>query len=198
MGGRLLRAKEMVHLGEHVRMGVQMQKADRLTARDLAAAQGLNDATGDRMIATNRHRPRPGFVYFAVEPGDLLDAVLVVVCARKRHIADVCNFRAVPWVYAKRAVAAPLQSRNISDRARAEVLVALCCTITGRVRHACKHDIHSLRPCIGAAEHRRDAPPVQVFHHASVVFFGHGVLLNANLKSILTKSKPQSQRYRDV
>ena len=53
MRGRFLRAQEMIHLSEYIRMRIQMQKADRLTARQLTAAKRLHNAPSDRMIAAN-------------------------------------------------------------------------------------------------------------------------------------------------
>ena len=43
MRGGLLGPQEMIDLGEHIRMGVEMQEADRLSPGDLTTAKRLYD-----------------------------------------------------------------------------------------------------------------------------------------------------------
>ena len=171
--GALLGAEEMIDGGEDIGMRVKMQKADLLAAGQLAAAEALDDAAGDGMVAADRHRPRAAGVYVLVELGDPLDAVFIVVGPRKRHVTHIYDFRSFPGVQLKPPMRTALQRGDVAHGAGAQMLVALGGAVAGRMRHADKRDIRAGCGLVRRAEQGRHAPPVKVFHHAAIVLVTH-------------------------
>ena len=59
MGGRLLGAEPVVKIVEGVGVGIEVEQGGFLTAgqRGTFAAERLNDAAGDGVVAADRHGP---------------------------------------------------------------------------------------------------------------------------------------------
>ena len=175
MGRGFLGPEEMIHLGKDICMGVEMQETDLLALGDPAPPQRLHDAACDRMIAPDRDRARACGVDFGEEPGDLLDAILVVVCAGKGHVAHIDDLGRCPRIKLELAMHPPCDRRDVAQGARAQMLIPLGRAVAGGMRHARKGDVLPLRPLVGAAEHGGDAPPIQVVHHGFEMFVSHAL-----------------------
>ena len=179
----------MVDGREHIGMRIQMQKAYLLAARQLAAPQPLNDAASDRMITADRHRPRPAGINIAIEIGNPLDAVLIVIGAWKRHIAGIDNGGRLPWIHLKAAMRTALQGGYIAYGARAQMLVTLGGPIAGGMRHTHQCDIGALGAGMRRAKQGRYPPPVKVVHHALIMLVSHCPAFRE--KNVTAQTMPQ-------
>ena len=175
--GAFLGAEKVIDGGEDVGMGIQMEEADFFAAGEPAAAKPLDDAAGDRMVAADRHRPRAASINVPIEVRDALDAVLIVIRPRERHVTDIDNFRSLPRVQLKAAMRAALQGRDVANGAGAEMLVALGGTVSRRMGNANKRDIGTVGSFMGRAEQRRHTPPV-----------GFSIMLRSCLSAIVMLS----------
>ena len=171
--GAFLGAEEVIDGGEDVGMGVKMEEADLLAAGEPAAAKPLDDAAGNRMVTTDRHRPRAAGINVPIEIRDALDAVLIVIGPRKRHVTDIDDFRRLPRVQLEAAMRAALKGRDVAYGAGPEMLVALRGAVACRMGDADKRHIGTVGSFMGGAEQRRHTPPVKVLHHAAVVLVSH-------------------------
>ena len=102
--------QKMIDRGEHIGMRIKMQETDLLAAGQRTIAKCLDNPARDRVIATNRHRPRPGNINRSVEI-DLLDAVLIVIGPWKRHIAGINNAGTGPGIKTEPPMRPALQRR---------------------------------------------------------------------------------------
>ena len=93
------------------------------------------------MVAADRDGAGIRFGEPAEVGGDPLDATLVVVRLRKRHVAEVVNAAGLPRGKAEGGVVAPPQGGHVANGARAEVLVALGRGVAGSVRHRDESDV---------------------------------------------------------
>ena len=59
MGCRLHRPHEVGDVVEGVGMRIEVQKARLLTTGQIAATERLENASGDRMVTADGHRPQP-------------------------------------------------------------------------------------------------------------------------------------------
>ena len=188
---RFLGPEKMINGGEHIGMGIEVEKADRLTPRQLAPAKRLNNTASDRMVAADGYRPGPRRINILIKGGDLFDAVFIVVAPGESDITGINNLCLLPRVQLKAAMHPALQGGDIAHRPRPQMLVPLGGTVAGGMRHANERDIRALRVLMRASEKRRDPPPVEVVHHAVIVFFGHGFVVScycyAEIRSCFTK-----------
>ena len=139
----------MVDLGKNVGMGVQMQETDGFAVRDLSASDGLNDATGDRVISSDRNWPGAAGINSRKELCNPRDAILVVIGTRERDITNIDNFCNGPWVQTKVCMDAAGNCGDIAQRARAKMLVSLGGPISSGMRDADQGNIRPSGPVFG-------------------------------------------------
>ena len=106
-------------------MSVEVQKARLLTTGQVAATERLENASGDRMVTADGHRPTAGGVESGVVLGDHLDRALVVVAFAQRHVTQATDPGHLPRVDAEMVVDPAADRRHIADGAGSEMLVTL-------------------------------------------------------------------------
>jgi len=171
----------VIDFGKDIGMGIEMQKANRLPFRQFAATKGLNNPAGDRMIAANRKGPHPRVVDAFIKSRDAFDAIFIVIGSRKRDIARVDNRRGRPRIEANLTMDTALYRSDISHRPRPKMLIAFRGAIAGGMRHANQGDISGSKFFregidMGATKQRRYPPPIEIVHHAGIMFLRHGGL----------------------
>ena len=158
--------------------GVEVQQARPLATGEVGvgATDGLKDAAGDRVVATDGNRLGAGGVDVLVEVGDHFDRALVVVALRQRHVAQVVDAAHVPRVDTELTVDSSPYGGYVAHSPGAEVLVALGSAVAGGVGNADQRDVGIGRVGVGvvvvvvvAAKQRGDAIPVDAVHQPLLV-----------------------------